>query len=161
MIDTDVLFRIADAAEEDGKFDLARRSFEQGAALGDIGCLTRLAYMHDVGLGTPVDKAMAMRLYQRAWRRGRDAVAANNIAILYRERGKHRAMFAWFRRAAGTGDGSAQLDLAKCCIDGIGVRRDVVAGVRHLKAAVRSDYISEAEREEAVALMAGLTLRLA
>lgn len=159
MIDTDLLFLIADAAEEEGKFDFARLSFEQGAALGDIGCLTRLAHMHDVGIGIPIDKAMAMRLYRRAWRRARSSLAANNIAILYRERGQNRAMFAWFRRAADAGDGSAQLDMAKCYIGGVGVRKDAALGLRHLKAAVTSDYISEDERDEAMALMNGLALR--
>jgi len=159
MIDTDVLFRIADAAEGDGRLEFARLSFEHGAALGDEACLTRLAHMHDVGIGTPVDKALAMRLYQRAWRRARSVVAANNIAILYRERGRHRTMAAWFRRAAETGDGSAELDLAKCYIDGVGVRKDAVLGLRHLKAAVQSDYICEDEREEAVLLMATLAPR--
>lgn len=159
MIDTDVLFRIAHAAEEDGRFEFARRSFEQGAALGDAECLNRLAYMHDAGLGTPIDKATAMRLYRRAWRRARSVVAANNIAILYREREQYRAMAAWFRRAAETGDGSAELDLAKCYIDGVGVRRDAALGLRHLKAAVQSDDICEDEREEAARLIATLSLR--
>lgn len=159
MIDTEVLFRIADAAEEDGRCEFARRAFEQGATLGDVACLTRLAHMHDVGIGTPVDKALAMRLYQRAWRRERSAVAANNIAILYRERAQYRAMVAWFRRAAVTGDGSAELDLAKCYIDGVGARKDTARGLRHLQAATRSCYICEDEREEAIRLIATLSLR--
>ena len=159
MVDTDALFRIADAAEEEGRLDFARQSFERGAALGSIDCLTRLAYLYDVGLGVDVDKTYAMRLYQRAWRRGRSIVAATNIAILYRERGNPRAMFRWFQRAVEQGDGSASLDMAKCYLDGLGTSRDPLAARRCLAAAIRSSYITEAEREEAVALMSGLVPR--
>ena len=155
MVDTEVLFRIADAAEGEGNLQLARQSFERGASLGSVECLTRLAYIYDVGLGVEADKALAMRLYQRAWRRGREIVAANNIAILYRERGDHRAMFKWFCRAADEGDGSAALDMAKCYLTGHGAQRDQAAALRCLASALQSVYISEAEREEATALMAG------
>lgn len=158
MVNTDALFSIGDAAEEAGNFDLARQSFERGAALGSAECLSRLGYMFDVGAGVAADKALAMRLYQRAWRRG-SHVAANNIAILYREQGKHRAMFRWFQKAALNGDGSAQLDVAKCYLDGTGVGRNLQAAIRCLSAALSSDYISEAEREEAAELMEALRPR--
>ncbi|SMF67462.1 tetratricopeptide repeat protein [Allosphingosinicella indica] len=133
--------------------------FERGAALGDDYCMSRLAHMFDVGTGVPVDKDRAMRLYRRAWRIGRNIAAGNNIAILYRERGNLRAMFQWFTRVAETGDGSAQLDIAKCYLDGTGVRADRQMALRSLTAAVRSDYISEYEREEAQALLATLSLK--
>jgi hypothetical protein len=67
MVNTDALFRIGDAAEDEGNFTLARQSFERGSALGDTTCLCRLARMFDLGLGVGTDKLMAMRLYQRAW----------------------------------------------------------------------------------------------
>lgn len=159
MIDTEILFRNGDAAEEEGRFDFARQSFERGASLGDPSCLARLARMYDEGIGGEVDKREAMRLFQLAWRRGRDTVAANNIAILYREIGKPRATFEWFCRAANEGDGSAQLDKAKCYLTGEGVRKDAQAALRCLAAAVTSTYISEYEREEAQALQDKLRLK--
>jgi uncharacterized protein len=145
-----------DAAEEEGRLEFARQSFERGAALGDPTCLTRLARMFDEGIGVDVDKREAMRLFQLAWRRGNDAVAATNIAILYREAGKRRSTFEWFCRAADTGDGSAQLDKAKCYLNGEGVRKDEQAALRCLANAVASYYISEYEREEAQALLENL-----
>ena len=158
MVNTDVLFRIGDAAEENGNFDLARQSFERGSALGCVECMSRLAYLFDVGAGVETDKDLAMRLYQRAWRRG-SSVAADNIAILYREQRKFRAMFRWFQRASLNGNGSSQLDMAKCYLDGTGVRRDPQAALRCLSAAIGSDYISEAEREEAWELLEALRPR--
>lgn len=159
MVHTDMLFLTAHDAEERGDFAFARRSFEWLVKLGEYEALTRLAYMHDVGVGMDVDKQAAMRLYQRAWRAGRSVTAANNIAILYRERGDHRAMFAWFRRAAAIGDGSAHLDMARCYLEGSGVRKDLQSALRCLSVAISSDYISEHEREQALALMASLAPR--
>lgn len=151
-LDTEALFRIGDVAQENGDFALARVSFERGAALGDAECLCRLAYMYDVGSGVKMNKTAAMRLYQRAWRRG-STTAGNNIAILYRERRSSRAMFQWWKRLAGTGDGSAQFEMAKCYLAGAGVKQNAQAGLRCLSAAIRSPYICEYEREEAQALL--------
>jgi TPR repeat protein len=154
MTDTTLLFRTADAAQEAGDFALAKASFERGAALGDPSCWERLGYMFDVGIGVSINKAEAMRCYRQAWRH-RSTSAANNIAILYRERGDKRAMFRWYSRAAKAGDGSAHLDMAKCYRDGTGVRKSVDAAVRCLAIAVQAYFITEAEREEAQILLDG------
>ena len=158
MVSTDALFSIGDAAEDAGNYDLARQSFERGASLGDAVCLSRLAYMFDVGIGVEADKGRAMQLYKQAWRRD-SRVAANNIAILYREQGKHRLMFQWFERDARTGDGEALLNLAKCYLSGTGVRKSVQSALRHLAAAANSDDITEAGREEAEALLCSMRPR--
>jgi hypothetical protein len=159
MVNTDALFRIGDAAEEAGNFTLARQSFERGAALGDTMCLCRLAYLYDVGRGIEADKPMAMRLYRRAWRRDKDTAAGSNIAILYRERSDFRAMFRWWKRVADEGDGSAQLEMAKCYLDGAGVKRCPQSALRCLAVAVGSTYITEYEREEAQNLLDSLRPR--
>jgi TPR repeat protein len=90
MVNTEALFSIGDAAEEAGNYTLARQSFERGAALGDADCQSRLANMFDVGSGVAIDKAVAMRLYQQAWRRG-STVAGMNIAILLPRKAKHES----------------------------------------------------------------------
>lgn len=152
MINTDALLNIAHDAGEEGNFDLARQCYERGAALGDAECLHALGYMYDVGEGVIEDKALAMKLYRRAWRRGSHA-AASNIAVLYREQGKLALMFRWFQRVAIAGDGSAQFELAKCYLEGTGVRKDPQAALRCLAAAVQSSFITEQEREDAQALL--------
>jgi TPR repeat protein len=159
MVDTRVLFQIGDTAEEAGDFDHARAAFERGAALGDVACLSRLAFLFDTGRGVEVDKATAMRLYQRAWRKERDVVAGSNIAILYRERKEWQSTFRWWERVARTGDGSAQLEMAKCYMRGRGVKRDLQAALRSLSAAEGSAYISEYERDLARRLLRKLRLR--
>jgi TPR repeat protein len=95
-----------------------------------------------------------MRCYQRAWRRGRCYVAANNIAVLYRESGNLKAMFQWFERAAEQGDEDALVELAKCYLDGLGVRRSIDQALRRLAAAASKPNLFEASREEVGALLA-------
>jgi TPR repeat protein len=160
MAETDALLRIAYAAAEEGDFDRARQCYERGAELGDALCLHALGYMYDVGEGVAENKSTAMKLYRRAWRQGSHA-AASNIAILYRERGKTRTMFQWFARVAQAGDGSARLEMAKCYLSGVGVRKDVQAALRCLAIAKSSDYITEFEREEAGDLLATLKPKVA
>jgi TPR repeat protein len=155
MVSTDALFRVAHAAEEAGNYELARQSWERAASLGCADCLTRLAYMFDVGIGVGMDKSHAMHLYKKAWRQG-SQVAANNIAILYRERRQRRLMFQWFLRAANAGDGDALVELAKCYLGGAGVRKSSQDALRCLASAIGSDCITEASREEAQALIQGL-----
>jgi tetratricopeptide (TPR) repeat protein len=159
MVDTSALFRIGDAAEEAGNLAHALKAFERGAALGNADCLCRLAYLFDTGTCVEADKATAMRLYQRAWRKERNVAAGSNIAILYRERKEWRTMFRWFQRVAETGDGSSQLDLAKCYLRGRGVKRDVQAALRCLAAADSSVFISEYERDLARRLLRKLRIR--
>jgi len=158
MIETEGLFRLADAAEEAGDYDKAHAYFERCAALGEVAGLTRLAYLYDVGLGRPADKSKALRLYLQAWRH-RDSVAANNIAVLHRERGKHVTMFRWLCRAAEAGDDSARVQMARCYLEGLGVTSSPDAAVRCLAAALQSAFISDEEREEAEELMNGLRPR--
>lgn len=148
----DELFFAGDAAEDAGDFDLALRCFQEGASLGDVSCLGRLGMMFDVGRGVEVDKTFAMRCYQRAWRRGCGG-AANNIAILYREYGNLQAMSRWFKRAIERGDGDARVELAKCYLNGHGLRRSVSAASLQLKLAMKADDITEAGREEATNLL--------
>lgn len=146
-------------AQEAGDFDLARLCFEQGARLDDVFCLSRLAYLYDVGIGVPIDKRQARRLYLRAWRLGCH-VAGNNLAILHREAGNHAAMARWFRRAVERGDGGARVELAKCYLQGLGVEPSPTLALRHLRMAVAGEGLCENEREEALELLASLGPRL-
>lgn len=159
MVDTSALFQIGDFAQESGNFAHAMAAFERGAALGDVSCLTRLAYLFDTGTGVEVDKAAAMRLYQRAWRKEHDVTAGSNIAILYRERREWHSTFSWWKRVAMTGDGSAHLEMAKCYLRGQGVKRDTQAALRCLATAAGSTHISGYERDLARRLLRRLRLR--
>lgn len=53
-----------------------------------------------------------------------DASAAFNLATIYRDLGKPRTAFNWYRRAATMGDADAHLQLGLCHLFGWGVRQD-------------------------------------
>ena len=159
MISADALFRIGDAAEDAGDLDLALRSFQRGAELEDEACLSRLAYLHDEGHGVRPNKKRALRLYLKAWRNG-SHVAANNIAILYREIGNARGMVRWFTRAIDRNDDGARIEVAKLYLSGDGVEQSADIASRHLAAALSSVHLSEMEREEAEALRDRLRPRI-
>ena len=154
-----MLWRLASNAEDAGDFERARRFAEQGAALGDDSCWVQLGLLYDLGRGVGVDKKRAMQYYRKAWLR-RNIVAANNIAILYKETGEHGLMFRWYRRASEHGDDEAFLSLAKCYRDGVGVQASPRQAMKCLTAALRGHCISEAAREEAEALLESYRVRV-
>ena len=147
-----MLWRLASDAEDAGDFERARCLAEKGVELGDPSCWLQLGLFYDLGRGVSVDKQYAMACYRKAWLR-KDIAAASNIAILYREKGDSRAMFRWYTRAAKHGDDGAFLELAKCYRDGVGVKASEENVLRCLAAALRGSCISEAEREEAGAIL--------
>ncbi|WP_158914032.1 tetratricopeptide repeat protein [Caulobacter sp. S45] len=153
MVETEMLWRLASEAEDVGDFGRMLELARRGSALGDPVCWFQLGLAYDLGRGVDIDKQQAMRCYRTAWR-NHYMGAANNIAILYRERGDNRAMFRWFERATAQGDDGAFLEMAKCYRKGVGVRASAEQAVRCLAAALGGTCISEAEREEAQALLA-------
>jgi TPR repeat protein len=81
--------------------------------------------------------------------RSGDEIRISNIAATYRMAGNRRRAFDWWRRAAES-DGSALLELGYCYQYGIGVRRDLRTACVAYLAAVRSRWIDEYSREEAL-----------
>ena len=149
---TEAMVVEAHDAWEAGRLKEAFRLFKRNAEAGSIHAMLNFGYFHDAGIGTPVDKAEALRWYKRAHRLG-EMAAASNIATVYQEQGNHRLMVAWYRRAIDMQDDDACVDLAKCLLDGIGVRRSPEDAVRLLRRAVASDRITRAGREEAQAML--------
>jgi TPR repeat protein len=68
-------------------------------------------------------------------------------------------MFRWFERAASTGDGSPLVNMAKCYLNGQGVRRSKQAALQCLAAALASQDIFECDREEAETMLAAMRPR--
>ncbi|MGC4118584.1 MAG: tetratricopeptide repeat protein [Myxococcales bacterium] len=130
----------------------ALRWFRRAAEQGNSGAQLDLGYCLDTGTGTRRNPEAARRWYLRAYRQG-DSAAASNLATMYRDAKDVAKAFAWFERAAAMGDGDALLEVGKQLLEGRGIRRDESRALKCFWRAVRSRSITEAGREEALALL--------
>jgi TPR repeat protein len=119
---------------------------------GRIGAFS-LAGLYDRGIGTKPDWKLALFWYRRALRDVPQG-AASNIATVYRDRCKFRAMLAWWLRAAKAGDGDAAADVGYCYQYGIGARKDAALARRFYRRAITSRDICELGREAALYYLA-------
>jgi TPR repeat protein len=123
--------------------------FRKAANRGDRTAASSLGYAYDVGLGTKRNVAQAIRWYQRAARSG-DSTATSNLATVYRDAGKARLAFQWWKRAADMRDGDAAVDVGYCYQYGIGTRKNAADAKRMFRRAIASRDISQYGREEAM-----------
>jgi TPR repeat protein len=99
--------------------------------------------------------------YIRKWRpkavRG-DTVAMSNVAAACRILENFRLAARWYRRASEHRDGDALTEWGYCLQHGVGIRRDERAAERAYRAAIRSKWITDYCREEAMYHLAVLLL---
>jgi len=146
----------AHAAWQAGRNGEALRLFQRGANAGSVGCMLDLGYFYDVGIGTRSNKAKAIYWYRQAYRM-KDAAAASNIAVLYKEQSKNRLAFQWYKRSAELGDGDSALELAKHYLSGQGVSRSVSRAKKQLQTAMSSKLVTPASVAEARKLLRQVT----
>jgi uncharacterized protein len=149
------LERKAHAAWLSGRRAVAFRLYSELASGGTRAGMLNLGYFYDRGIGVRKNRALALRWYRRAYRRGSGA-AASNIATIYRDEGKHRLEAQWYARAVRLKDGDAAVELAKLVLAGKGIRQDKSQASRLLKRASASHFITESGRDEANSLLAAL-----
>lgn len=123
--------------------------FRAAASHGDPTATCSLGYAYDVGLGVQRNVEQAIRWYRGASKLG-NATAATNLATVYRDAGKTRLAFQWWKRSADMNDGDAAVDVGYCHQYGIGTRRDPVRAKRMFRRAVASRDISQYSREAAM-----------
>ena len=85
-----------------------------------------------------------------------EQLAVHNVVDKYRILGRYRLSARWYERAAVKGDGDALVDWGHCLQHGMGVRMDSAAAELAYRAAIKSNYISDYGREEAMYLLAVL-----
>ena len=127
----------------------AFRLLRRAVASGDENAAGSRGYAYDVGQGTKPNVTQAIRWYRRAARSG-DSTATCNLATLYRDAGKPRVAFQWWKRAAAMRDGGAAVAVGYCYQYGIGTRRSTVNAKRFYRRAIVSKDISQHGREEAM-----------
>ena len=117
-----------------GNVGAGRRMLERAIELGDADAMLELATHLTEQAASTADRARALALYRRAFRRG-EATAAYFLADTYKRRGRYREAVAWWRRAHAAGDARAILDLALAELHGVGTRRDGPGALAKLRLA--------------------------
>jgi hypothetical protein len=149
------LERKAHDAWEAGRRSAAFRLYSQLASHGSGAGELNLGYFYDCGIGVRKNRALALKWYRRAYRRGSGA-AASNIATIYRDEGNRRLEAQWYARAARLKDGDAAMELAKLVLAGRGIRKSRAHALRLLKRATVSRFITENGRDEARTILRAL-----
>ena len=114
----------------------ARTYWKRAARLGDPAAITVLADDLTRSAHRPKALAQAERLYRRAFRLGY-ATAAENLAVTYRNLGRHRDAVRWYRRAEAAGSETAAVEVARAELYGLGTRRNARAAFARLEPLAR------------------------
>jgi TPR repeat protein len=123
--------------------------FRQAALRGDSTAASSLGYAYNVGVGIKRNVALAIRWYRQAARSG-SSTATYNLATVYRDAGKARLAFQWWKRAADMHDGDAAVDVGYGYQYGIGTRKNAANAKRMYRHAIAAKDISQFGREEAM-----------
>jgi uncharacterized protein len=122
-----------------------RRSAEHGSPSAQVALGTR----HTGFVSVASKWREGIIWLKKAFRGGCEQMAANNIAITYRQQRQFRTAVAWFRKCLAAGDDAAHIQLGIHLYWGIGVRVEHKAAVEHFRRAIRGKNLSEAERDDA------------
>jgi uncharacterized protein len=117
------------AEETNELFEVSKVKAETGDAWAE--CFLGLRY--DLGMGTPVDYAEALKWYRKAAAQGERA-AQCNLGVMYHD-GKgvtqdYAEAVKWFRKAAEQGYADAQCNLGVMYHDGKGVTQDYTEALK-------------------------------
>jgi TPR repeat protein len=121
-----------------------RRSAEHGFVIAQC----TLGVILGGNYGVKKDVQEALFWLKKAFRGG-DSCAANNIAVTYRENGHLRQAVRWFRKAAAAGDESVLIQLGIHSYWGKSARKDHATAARCFRKAIRSNNVSELDRDDA------------
>lgn len=146
---TDGIFIKANALYEKGMHEKAFDWFLKGANAGNSSCMVWLGVLYGEGVKEDARNQKELTWYKRAWKRG-DLIAPNNIAIVYKNQKRYLQAERWFKTAIQSGNGDANLELAKMLIT---IRRDNNEICKYLRATIESSHVSEYSVEEAQRLL--------
>jgi len=118
--------------------------YDKAVSSGDAAAYNKLGFFHERGMGVPADEAKALEFYKRGAEAG-VAVSMYNVAQMH-DSGKGMAApdqpeaARWLYKAANTGMGRAQLELANRYLSGNGLMEDKIAAAAWLERASQSGY---------------------
>lgn len=138
----------AERAWSHGHLKEALGLFLNAARLGEKQAYRIVAQFYDFGDGTRRNEDEALFWYRRAHRECNDAVAANNIGCILRDRRDVPKALWWLHRAVKLGDDEAHLNIAKIYLG----RRNRRSAMRHLSLLLQAKDVTPGAREEAESL---------
>jgi len=122
-----------------GRYDAARAALEQLVSQGEQQALLYLGWMHERGLGGPVDEVQAAACYRSLCDRG-DPVACYHAASLKFRRSDIGGALDLYVRAADAGHPSAAYWASAIYSGGRGHARDPVRATRYLAKAAEHGH---------------------
>jgi hypothetical protein len=118
---------------------------------GNVEAQNIVAKMYEWGEGTPRDKTMARKWFERA-ARNHDVDSMNGLAIVMSDQGDYAGAFDWFRRAARAGSTTARYRLGVMHDGGLGTERSIPRAVAQYKAASTEGHLLARSRLGILAL---------
>ena len=150
---TEALFKLANDHWEKGNLQTAFRIFLAAAKAGNASSQLNVGHFYDEGIGVRANRSAAIYWFKRLYRRRKDAAAATNIGIIWRDEGSSKRALRWFEKAIGLGDEDTNLDVAKIYLS----QQDIDKAIPYLEKTLKSNYVTEASAEEARSLLNTVT----
>lgn len=110
------LFDQANEAWEAENFNEAFQLMFLSANKGDKYAFNSLGYFYDEGIGTKIDKSMALKWYKMSARHG-DITGILNLATFYKSSNNHERAKYWWNKGIALGDGDCALEYAQALIE--------------------------------------------
>lgn len=102
--------------------------YQKAAEQGHAAAQVALGVFLSTGTGVALDNEAAIYWTEKAFQSG-GAVAAHNMATIYRDMGNYRKAFSWYTKAVNAGHVDSTLEIGQCYFYGIGVKQDYAAAV--------------------------------
>jgi TPR repeat protein len=142
-------YRQAEAKWKRNDLKGAFQFFLESANEGYVPAFGTVGYFYDDGVGVRPNKDLALKWYKRAVAYGNRS-SANNIGVIWREKGDLPRALKWFNRAVELGDPDANLEIAKIHLS----RSQSSKKARlYLQKVVRTKRATLGSREEATGLL--------
>lgn len=119
--------------------------YTQAAEQGHASAQCTLSTLLSTGEGIPRDLQSAKYWARKAIRQG-NASAAFNLGTIYRDQKRPAQAFRCYQQAVRMGDNDAMLQLALCCLFGLGTAQDPAAAEAWLQGLLAADAATQCRR---------------
>ena len=148
MISVDILFSKGAEEWDAGNLKVAFELFKRAADLGDGDSMNNVAIFYENGIGLEKNIRKAIFWYENAFPLI-GAVAANNLASLYKNLGESGKAVVWYHKAIELGDGDAMVELGEMYLYGEGVSRSCDEAAALFVGAIESTDITDESKGRA------------